>query len=316
MRPARLAGLVAALLAGLPALAQAPPPPPPPAPLADARPRRPLLWRLDDADSSVYLYGSVHALRPGTDVLPGAARAAYDAAEALAFEVDMSTIGTDASAAAQLGLATDGVRLSKRLGPADTRRLQRRIETGGLSLAAVESMEPWLVALVLANIPDGPARFASTAGADNVLFARAVTDGKAHLGLETVMDQAAALDGLSMKDQVAFLRDALGGSDDDPESGLPALVAAWEAGDDVALAALVDDGTGSSSNLHQRLLTTRNARWTPQIEAFLAREDPYGHPEDVMVVVGAGHLIGPDSVVAMLRAKGYTVTRVEEARGE
>ncbi len=314
----RLARLAAALLAGLavplPAQAQdaAPPPPPPaPAPQADARPRRPLLWRLDDADSSVYLYGSVHALRPGTDVLPGAARAAYDDAEALTFEVDMGTLAEGAAAAAQMGIATDGVRLSKRLGPADTRRLERRIETAGLSLAAVESMEPWLVALVLANIPDGPARFIAAAGADNVLFARATADGKARIGLETVSDQAAALDGLSMKDQIAFLRDALDGSGDDPETGLPALIAAWEAGDDVALAALVDAGTGSSANLRQRLLTERNARWTPQIEAFLARTDPYGHPEDVMVVVGAGHLIGPDSVVAMLRAKGYTVTRVE-----
>ncbi len=312
MRSARLVCLATALLASLPALAQAPPPPPPaPALPDDARPRRPLLWRLDDADSSVYLYGSVHALRPGTDVLPGAALAAYADAEALAFEIDLATIGTAAAGAAQLGIATDGIMLSKRLGPVDTQRLGRRIETGGLSLAAVESMEPWLVALVLANIPDGPPRFTTAAGADNVIFARAVADGKARIGLETVMDQAEALDGLSMKDQIAFLRDALDGSDDDPAMGLTALVAAWEAGDAIALAALVEDGTGSSANLRQRLLTTRNVRWLPQIEALLARVDPYGHPEDVMVVVGAGHLLGADSVVEMLQAKGYEVMRVE-----
>ena len=314
-RLARVALPAALLLVGLPVAAQAPPPPARPA--ADAAPRRPLLWRLDDADSRVYLYGSVHALRPGTDVLPGAAAAAYADAEALAFEVDLGTLGTAAAAAAQMGIATDGIPLSKRLGPADTRRLERRIETAGLSLAAVETMEPWLVALVLANIPEGPARFSAAAGADAVLFARATAEGKPCLGLETVADQADALDGLSMKDQLAFLRDALGGAEDDPETGLAALVAAWEAGDADALEALVDDGTGSSADLRQRLLTTRNIRWAPQIEALLAREDADGTPEDVLVVVGAGHLLGPDSVIALLRARGYTVTRVgEEASGQ
>lgn len=264
--------------------------------------RRALLWVLEDADSRVYLFGSVHALPTGTDVLPGAAAAAYADAETVAFEVDLDGATAAAGSAALRALATDGVALSKRLGPADAARLDRRLQTAGLSLASFEAYEPWFVALLLAQVPDGPVRFSAAAGVDVQLYARARADGKARLGLETVDDQIGALDGLPVKDQLAFLRDALSDSGD----GLAALVAAWEAGDAEALAARVADGLDGSPALRRRVFTDRNARWTPQVEALLARTG-----EDVLVVVGAGHLVGADSVVDMLRARGHTVERVE-----
>ena len=83
------------------------------------------------------------------------------------------------------------------------------------------------------------------------------------------------------------------------------LVAAWEAGDAEALAAIVASGLGASTVMRRRLLTDRNARWLPQIEALLARDG-----EDALVVVGAGHLVGPGSVVEMLRARGLAVMRM------
>lgn len=273
--------------------------------------RRALLWVLEDADSRVYLFGSVHALPTGTDVLPGAAAAAYADAETVAFEVDLDGAAAAAGSAALRALATDGVALSKRLGPADAARLDRRLQTAGLSLASFEAYEPWFVALLLAQVPDGPVRFSAAAGVDVQLYARARADGKERLGLETVDDQIGALDGLPVKDQLAFLRDALGDSFlrdalSDSGDGLAALVAAWEAGDAEALAARVADGLDGSPALRRRVFTDRNARWTPQVEALLARTG-----EDVLVVVGAGHLVGADSVVDMLRARGHTVERVE-----
>ena len=265
--------------------------------------RRPLLWVVEDADSRVYLLGSVHALPAGTDVLPGPAAAAYADAEAVAFEVDLDGAAEAAASAATRAVATDGVALSKRLGPADAARLDRRLQAAGLRLAQFDGFEPWFVALLLAQVPDGPARFSVEAGVDVQLFARAGADGKERLGLETVDDQVGALDGLPVKDQLAFLREAL---HDDSEGGLAGLVAAWEAGDAEALAALVSDGLDASPALRQRVFTDRNARWLPQIEALLARSG-----EDVLVVVGAGHLVGPGSVVEMLRARGLVVERVE-----
>ena len=301
--------LVLSLAAGMPSRAQpaaVPPPPPPPASVHPAEgPRRPLLWRLADADSRVYLFGSVHALRPGTDVLPGPAVAAYADAEVLAFEIDFDLARADAAAAASIGLATDGVSLSKRLGPADARRLQRRLEVGGLSLASFESFKPWLVAVVLLTVPDGSARLSAAAGADAVLYARAAADGRERLGLETLADQIGAFDALPLKDQLSMLRDALGSDGSGDGSSVMPLVEAWEAGDAERLAAIVASGLGSSTEMRRLVLMDRNARWVPQIEALLARDG-----EDALVVVGAGHLVGPGSVVEMLRARGYTVERL------
>ena len=292
---------LAALLAGaLGARAQSPPPAPP---------QRPLLWVVADADSRVYLLGSVHALPAGTDVLPGPAADAYAAAAVLAFEVDLDLAPEAAAAMIGRAVATDGIPLSKRLGPADARRLERRLEAAGLSLALAESYDPWFVALMLGNVSDGSG-YSSTAGVDQQLFARAGLDAKERLGLETVDDQVEALDGLPLKDQLAFLRDAL--DDGEDGIGLATLVAAWRAGDADALAALVTSGIGGTPGLRRRVLTDRNARWIPQIEALLDRTSADGTPEDVLVVVGAGHLVGPGSVVEMLEARGLTVTRVGE----
>ena len=271
---------------------------------------RPLLWRVADADSRVYLLGSVHALPAGTDVLPGAAADAYADAEVVAFEVDLSTAQAALAGVVATATATDGVDLSKRLGPADAARLGARLARGGLVLADVEAFEPWFVALLLAGVPDGGVRYDAAAGVDVQLHARAGTDGRERVALETAADQLDALGGLPLKDQLAFLRDALA-DDTDDGGGFAAIIAAWQAGDADALARLLADGASASPILRQRVFTDRNARWTPQIEALLARADAAGRPQDALVVVGAGHLVGPDSVVEMLRARGLDVARVE-----
>ena len=296
---ALLAGLLAAPHAGAQAPSVAP----------AAAPARALLWSVADADSRLFLLGSVHALPAGTDVLPGPAADAFAGAEALAFEVDLDLAPAAASAAVSRALAADGLTLSKRLGPRDTARLRVRLREAGLDLDAADAFEPWFVALLIGNAVGGATGYSAAAGVDVQLFARAGVEGKARLGLETIDDQIGALDGLPMKDQLALLRSAL--DDDESGDGLAGLVAAWQAGDADALAALIADGLGTTVALRQRVLTDRNARWVPQIEAFLARTGPDGVPEDVLVVVGAGHLVGPGSVVEMLRARGLDVVRVE-----
>ncbi len=273
-------------------------------------PSRPLLWVVEDADSRVYLLGSIHALPAGTDVLPGPAAAAYAAASVLAFEVDLDDAEGAAAGAAARARATDGVALSKRLGPADAARLEQRLQPTGLTLAAVEAFEPWFVALLISNAPGDEARFSFQAGVDVQLFARAGADGKERLGLETADDQVGAFDGLAAKDQLSLLRDALGATAGGDDLGV--LVAAWEAGDADAIAAVVEEGLRSAPALRQRVFTDRNARWVPQVEALLGRTGGDGLPEDVLVVVGVGHLVGPDSVVEMLRARGLAVERVAE----
>jgi uncharacterized protein YbaP (TraB family) len=82
------------------------------------------------------------------------------------------------------------------------------------------------------------------------------------------------------------------------------LARAWKAGDTAAIEKVVLSDLKSEPQMYQRLLVDRNRAWLPKIEALFAR------PKPAFVVVGAAHLVGTDGLIAMLRAKGYTVTQL------
>jgi uncharacterized protein len=78
-------------------------------------------------------------------------------------------------------------------------------------------------------------------------------------------------------------------------------VESWRAGDAPAIERIVLKDLRHEPELYQRLLVERNRNWLPQLEALFARKGP------ALVVVGAAHLVGPDGLVAMLKAKGYAI---------
>lgn len=282
----RLALLLAALLA---------------APVAGAQ-ARPLLWTLADADSRVWLLGSFHALSEADHPLHPAVLAAYDSAEVVAFEIDPATMDGEMLLLMPRYAFTD--RPLRALLPDSTyRALAQYLRTRGLSPADFDGMRPWAVAAGVAELSAARSGLDARWGVDATLHDRAVADGKPTAALETAEDQLAALAGGSDAEHAAALAETLAAlpraADD-----LAVLVGAWRAGDADALARLLK--AGISGDPGKRLLTTRNRAWVAPVEALLAREG-----EDVLIVVGAGHLVGPDSLPALLAARGYAVTRVE-----
>jgi uncharacterized protein YbaP (TraB family) len=79
------------------------------------------------------------------------------------------------------------------------------------------------------------------------------------------------------------------------------MLAYWESGDGENLYHLLNKSFEKHPDLRDKLLTQRNKRWVSGIEALL-KED-----KNVLVIVGAGHLVGPDSLVDLLQDKGYSV---------
>ena len=250
----------------------------------------------------MYLLGSVHMLPEGSFPLPASVEAAYDDAEVLAFELDLDEAMAAAPQMMQAGMGEESV--ADALDADQKAAFDAYVADLGLPAGALDQFEPWMAGLTLSTLMIQDAGLTGE-GVDPHFFERAKTDGKERVAFETVEIQTAAFDDLSVEDQVAFL---MAGIEDEPDAAtemLGRMVDAWATGDDDGLAAIMTDEMSATSAVFEALLTNRNRAWVPQIEALLAREG-----EDALVVVGAGHLVGDDSVIAMLRAAGYTVERL------
>lgn len=266
---------------------------------APAAAQAPLLYVLEDADSRVTLYGSIHLLDDETEPLSSAARAAYAEAETVVLETDLGDTQAITQAFLQHAQYTDGRTLADVLGKVRMQKLRARLDALGGSADALPRLKPWAMQLALLSLgmasPDG--RWGP--GVDAAVLARARADGLPVEALETAEQQVLAFDAAPEAEQVEALMETvrfwtsgLGSAED----ALRELVGAWARGDADALAEV-------AATVPAAVLRDRNAAWLPQIEALLAREG-----EDALVVVGVAHLVGPDSVVAMLRARGYEVT--------
>lgn len=258
----------------------------------------PALWTLRDADSTIVLFGSVHLLPEGLDWRPAGLDAALAAADDVWFETPTDN-GQSGLLARQHGTLPAGESLSAKLTPAGRERLDRLAGRYGLSPAALEGVRPWLADLsfsVAAIIAEGAA---ADSGVESLLANAAPQAEKRYF--ETPADQIGFLAGAPEADQLLSLEETLRQLDEEPQM-FSALLQAWLAGDQAALERLgVSPVRRLSPVLYERLLAGRNRRWADQIQQRLAGSGR------TVIIVGAGHLTGPDSVPALLRARGLVV---------
>lgn len=272
-----------------------------PAALAQEADRQPLLYVVADADSRVYLLGSIHVLDEAAYPLPGYVEAAYADAEALAFEIDMTDAAAMSAAMEARAALPEGTTLESVLPAPVYARLDSTLGTMGIPIVAVSGFKPWAIQLTLAQLAMQQRGYTGQHGVDVHFLGRALEDEKEQLALETIESQLDLFDGLPADVQAAYLDETLR-EWDQIDALVDQLVTAWGSGDEATLDALMND---MPEAMRPALLRDRNEAWVPQIEAYLDRTD-----EDVLVVVGAGHLVGDESVVAMLREAGFVVTRL------
>lgn len=266
---------------------------------------KPAMWVVRDADTEVTLYGTIHALPPGLDWLSPAATRQLEAAGSLVVE---AVIPEDrfalAPIVAQLGIR-DGLKpLTARVPKPLASRIAMTAAAAGVPLLALNRMETWLAAITLSEGALTRAGITTASGVEPALSARAKAEGKPIVGLETVEQQLRFFDALPEADQAALLSATV-----DEAGGIKAeamkLVTLWRAGDVETIARDFSKEARASPTLTRVLLTDRNARWATWIAGVLRQ------PGKVFVAVGAGHFGGPGGLVALLKAKGLTVERVE-----
>ena len=268
----------------------------------------PLLWKVSDADNTVYLLGSFHLLKRDDYPLSEDVDTAFAAADKLVFEVPPSEMQDPATAQKALAHAGygDARTLSKVLPPGVRDKFNVLLLQRGGSIAQYDPFEPWFVNLTLVIGLSQSMGFRAEDGLDQYLMQRAASANKPTSGLESIELQLQTLDSTPMKEQIASLQEFV----DDPEKMpgmLDELLRAWRQGDVVKLDALTRGQMLANTPETYRLLNVaRNDAWLPKIRKLLDGSSS----DDALVVVGAMHLIGKDGVVEKLRGKGYRVERV------
>lgn len=298
----------AVLAAGQAQAAEAPSQTPPAASTPAAAPRAqgdgPALWVIRDADSTVYLFGTVHMLKPGAAWGSDKVDAAFASASDIWFEVtdpnDQAALGPLFQ---QYGLSPDRP-LSSWLTADEQTLFAEAVQSVGMSPAQIDPARPWFAALMIATGPLKAAGFDSEQSVELNLRGRALAQGKAIHGFETLDQQVGGLARMSDDGQMIYLRHYLKTWNSAADQ-MERAVAGWTSGDINAMTAFAhDNGRAISEETHQVFLARRNADWADQIQTLLNGSGT------AFVAVGAAHLAGDDSLQQLLAQRGVTVTRL------
>jgi uncharacterized protein YbaP (TraB family) len=263
---------------------------------------QPPVWVVKDADSTVVIFGSVHVLPKGLDWKPKALTEALAKADDLWFELpfDPASQAAGVEVVKAKGFLPPGESLLGKLTPTGQDRLKRLAPKLGLSLEQMDRLRPWL-ADVTVGLMDMAQRGAGAADGVEQSVQAAAPPSAQRKAFETAEQQIGFFADAPEADQLASLEDTMRQIEDEPDA-YDRLLAAWLKGD---LRALQTEGLEpmkkASPDLFDRMITQRNNRWVEAISQRMA-----GSGETV-IVVGAGHLVGPGGVPALLRARGYKV---------
>lgn len=263
---------------------------------------QPPIWVVRDADSELVLFGSVHVLPEGLNWRPARLDQALKDADDLWFELPVDTGAELAAAqlAVKYGMLPEGQRLSDLLPPDDQARLERMGGRYGLAPAFLDRMQPWFAEVALAATAYQAAGARADHGVEKQVAASAPATAERR-AFESVEEQLAIFVDTPREAQVASLSASLKEMEADPKA-FEDLVAAWMRGDVGALRQeALEPLKAAAPVLYRRLVTDRNERWLTVLRDRLAGAG------DTVVVVGVGHLLGPDGLPERLRALGYSV---------
>ena len=287
-----------ALLLALPACAQQSPAPTQVQDNAD-----PALWVVKDADTTIYLFGTVHVLKPGLSWFDEAVKTAFDSSQTLVLEMVEPDMATQQKVVAAKAFAPAGAPLTSQIAPNYRDAFARAMGEGGITAETYDRMRPWFAAITLSLLPVQKLGYDPANGPEKVLTDAARASGKQVAGLETFEGQLGIFDALSQPAQVELLESTL---DELPtvDESFSKLVNAWSAGKPEQVAIEMNEALKDSPEVAKILLTDRNRKWAAWVAERMKR------PGTVFIAVGAGHLAGTGSVQDQLGAYRLKAVRV------
>lgn len=269
---------------------------------AGAAHAQPPLWVVHGPHATVVLFGSVHLLPPGLDWEPPRLAQAARQARDIWFEVPLDDAAalTAAQIAVERGLQPPGAKLDAQLSDAGRARLARVAQADGVASDDLQNLRPWLAEITLSLAGYRKVGAVQDQGVEHQLGANLSAQIQRR-AFETPREQIEALSTTPVPDQVASLEETLVELEAG-DAGYGQLIKAWMAGDVAGLKRqALDPLMTGAPGVYRAMVVDRNRRWVDAIEARLKGSG------EALMVVGVGHLIGPDGLPALLRAKGLPV---------
>lgn len=263
----------------------------------------PALWKVADEDTTIYLFGTVHALPKDVEWYRGNLAEALASSESLVTEIYIKP-GSEAEVAQAFlakGMLPEGESVRDMLNAQDKADYEAVMTELGMPVAAFDRFEPWMAAVNLSLIPLLKAGYSPESGVEKILEQKA--GGKRRGELESVQFQIGLFDGLPMATQITYMMETVRQVDEIAPM-LDSMVDEWIEGDPDGLAVLMNDSF-SDPVLAEALLYARNRNWAEWIDTRLEK------PGTVFIAVGAGHLAGKQSVQDALAVRGIPVMRVQ-----
>lgn len=265
----------------------------------------PAMWMVKDADTTIYLFGTFHALDGKRDWFNDEVREAFDASQDVVLEILTPDNPAElAPTIMKYALDTSGRTLTSKLSPDAQKSLAAALKRYDMPANALDSFKPFFASLTLTTLQFGKMGMGADQGAEAVLKKAAAGTAKKLGAVETIDEQLGMFASLTEAEQIKLLEASL--TDEGAMAGeIRSMLDAWNRGDAAAVAKAIQQSDKDSPALYKVMFTDRDARWVKWIDQRLDQ------PGTVFMAVGAGHLAGDRSVVAMLKKQGHRVTRVQ-----
>jgi uncharacterized protein YbaP (TraB family) len=260
------------------------------------------LWSVSTEKNTVHLLGSVHVLKKDAYPLDERINKAYAASGCIMFEADMAEVAKPATRKKMLasGMYQDGTTLRQHISGETYELLKEKVAVSGMSMDRFDPFKPWLCAVTLSALELKRMGFDPAFGIDSHFFVRAQQDKKDLIFLESTDYQIDLIAGV-LEDKPEDLLKQTIAELEVIEAMSADILGAWVGGDAQEMESIVNMSLKEYPGIHERLFVQRNTDWTAKIEKLM------GGGKNVLVIVGAGHLVGEDGVLNQLKEKGYSV---------
>ena len=258
------------------------------------------VWKITSpSGGTVFLGGSIHALRTTDYPLPAAYQRAFDSSSRLVFETEPKSMEAASKGLQKAGQYGKGDSLKSHVDPRTYAYVKRYFALVGVPEQKFSTYRPWLIAAILESAPKQNFML----GVERYFQKKAADAHKPIESLESIQEHMAPFVGLNERESEALLlihfinlgRTDLAHND---------MMGPWRRGDADSLARQLHDVYRDFPAFADRLLGQRNRLWIPRIEGYMKTGQVY------FVIAGAGHMGGSDGVVNLLRSRGYTVEQL------